>query len=137
MIVSRRHKQYCMAGILLVWKKVWEWNIYVLFKYCRQSIELVCYNIAILSIPPLIPARFRGFQPESRNSAEFQEFQRIPARIDRNPTRIDRKSPYLGYICISIPDICCYILILQIFVYLFQSDSQIFPTRVYYEKLQF
>ena len=42
--------------------------------------------LAILSIPPLIPAGFRGFRPESRNSAEFQEFRRIPAGIDRNPT---------------------------------------------------
>ena len=46
---------------------------------------------SILSIPPLIPAGFRGFRPESRNSAEFQEFRRIPAGMDRNPAGIDRE----------------------------------------------
>ena len=53
---------------------------------------------AILSIPPLIPAGIRGFRLESRNSAEFQEFRRIPAGIDRNPTGINTEHPYLGYI---------------------------------------
>ena len=49
----------------------------------------------ILSIPPLIPARFCGFQLESRNSAEFQEFQRILAGINRNPNGIDINSPHI------------------------------------------
>ena len=55
-------------------------------------------TLTILSIPPLIPAGIRGIRPESRNSVEFQEFRRIPAGIDRNPTRIDIIPPQLGYI---------------------------------------
>ena len=67
--------------------------------------SLLSLALPILSIPPLIPTGFHGFRPESRNSRELQEFQRILAGIDRNPTEINKEYCYLGYIlCLYFKD---------------------------------
>ena len=59
------------------------WDIYtdmvVFFLWAFRTLH---HADAILSIPPLIPAR-------------IQEFQRIPARINRNPNGIDINSPHI------------------------------------------